>query len=521
MPLDFWTGLVVLGSSVFSALFAISALYFLADRPTDARSGLLTGDDGRVVFLFDGEHLIDATPNARALLAASPIRGGSWTRTLAYLKPRFSGFEAALARLPEDGTFRQIGADPSKPLSVLAEHIGGLTRITLSSQRGIVDSLAHAAMTEELKLLREIAAAEPSLVWQQNTQGDVVWANASYLTWIAKVHSDLGALGWPMPRLFASPPTQNGQGNALRQCLTISDAEKFWFEITEYSIGDNRLFFASSADATQHAEASLNSFMQILTKTFAQLPIGLAIFDAQRKLQLFNPALADLTGLPVDFLTTRPSLLSVLDALRERKMLPEPKDYRSWRRQVVEMEKAASSGRYEETWALSDGQTYRVIGRPHPNGALSLMIEDISSEVLRTRRYRADLELGQSVIDQMETALAVFSPSGHLVMSNLAYAALWAHDPAENLERSTLRNLAAHWRATTSPSGLWSEFEDYVATIGDRVSWDANARLLDGRSLACTFSPLAGGATLAVFRPHPATESVPPLREETDSLQSA
>jgi len=97
------------------------------------------------------------------------------------------------------------------------------------------------------------------------------------------------------------------------------------------------------------------------------------------------------------------------------------------------------------------------------------------------------------VIDQMDVALAVFSPSGHLVMSNLAYGNLWAHDPSERLERSTLRNLAAHWRATTVPSGLWSEFEDYVATLGDRVSWNATARLLDGRVLACTFSPLAGG----------------------------
>lgn len=521
MPLDLWTAFFVLGSSALAALFAIAVQYYLSSRTSGPRSDLLSADDGRVVFLFDAESLIDATPNARALLAASPIRGGDWVRLIAYLKPRFADVEAALGRLSTEGTFRQLAPDQSKPLSLLAEHIGGLTRISLSSQRGIVDVLAHTAMTEELRLLREITSAEPNLIWQENAQGEVVWANLSYLTWITKVHTEAGALGWPMPRLFASPSAQNVKGNALRHCLTAASGEKFWFEIAEYGAGENRLFFASSADATQHAEASLNSFMQILTKTFAQLPIGLAIFDAQRKLQLFNPALADLTGLPVDFLTARPSLLAVLDALRERKMLPEPKDYRSWRRQVVEMEKAAASGRYEETWALSDGQTFRVIGRPHPNGALSLMIEDISSEVMRTRRYRADLELGQSVIDQMDTALAVFSPAGHLVMSNLAYASLWAHDPAEALERSTLRTLAAHWRATTVPSGLWSEFEDYVATIGDRVCWNATARLLDGRTLACTFSPLAGGATLAAFRPQPVADASLPVRNDAGSLQSA
>lgn len=521
MPLDVWTALFVLGSSTLAAVFAIAVLYFLPSSTSGRPSDLLSADDGRVVFLFDAESLIDATPAGRALLASSPIRGGDWVRLMAYLKPRFAEVDAALGRLSTDGIFRQVATDQAKPLSLLAEHIGGLTRISLSNQRGIMDILAYAAMTEELTLLRAVSGAEPNLVWQENTQGEVVWANLSYLTWITRLSPEVAVLGWPIPHLFASPSAPSGRGNALRHCLTTANGDKFWFEISECVVGENRLFFASSADATQHAEASLNSFMQILTKTFAQLPIGLAIFDVQRKLQLFNPALADLTGLPVDFLTARPSLLAVLDALRERKMLPEPKDYRSWRRQIVEMEKAAASDRYEETWALSDGQTFRVIGRPHPNGALSIMIEDISSEVMRTRRYRADLELGQSVIDQMDMALAVFSPSGHLVMSNLAYANVWAHDPAETLERSTLRKLAEHWRAVTVPSGLWSEFEDYVATIGDRISWNATARLLDGRTLACTFSPLAGGATLAAFRPQPASEASQPLRNDTGALQSA
>ena len=182
--------------------------------------------------------------------------------------------------------------------------------------------------------------------------------------------------------------------------------------------GEQRLIFALPADAAVQAETALRDFMQTLTKTFAHLHVGLAIFDQQRQLQLFNPALLDLTGLPVDFLSMRPSLLSVLDAMRDRNMIPEPKDYRGWRRQLVELEKAAASGLYEETWSLPGGQTYRVIGRPHPNGAIALMFEDISGEMLRTRRYRADLELGQSVIDQMDEAIAVFSEGGQLVMSN-------------------------------------------------------------------------------------------------------
>jgi PAS domain-containing protein len=224
-------------------------------------------------------------------------------------------------------------------------------------------------------------------------------------------------------------------------------------------------------------------------------------------LQLFNPAMMDLTQLPADFLSLRPSLLAVLDAMRDRKMLPEPKDYRDWRRQIVDIEKAAATGLYEETWSLPDGQTYRVVGRPHPNGALALLIEDISSEMLRTRRYRADLELGQSVIDHMDEAIAVFSQSGQLVMSNKSYTALWGHDPAETLADDTVRTLSAHWRVQSAPSAIWAEVEEYVATVGDRDSWRGEVRLLDGRLIGCRFAPLAGGSTLATFRSMPPVES--------------
>jgi PAS domain-containing protein len=252
--------------------------------------------------------------------------------------------------------------------------------------------------------------------------------------------------------------------------------------------------------------------MQTLTKTFADLPIGLAIFDRSRVLQLFNPALVGLTALQPEFLISRPTLSAVLDAMRAKAMIPEPKDYRSWRKQIMRVEEEASSGHFEETWSLPGGQTYRVIGRPHPNGALAFMFEDISTEMTRTRRYRADLELGQSVIDAVGDGVAVFSQAGQLVMSNRAYAQLWNHDPAVLLSDAGIGTLSAWWRENSAPSMLWDDATSYVTAYGDRSPWEGEIRLLDGRMVACRFRPLAGGATLITFSR--AVAMVPPLRLE-------
>jgi PAS domain-containing protein len=240
--------------------------------------------------------------------------------------------------------------------------------------------------------------------------------------------------------------------------------------------------------------------MQTLTKTFADLPIGLAIFDRSRCLQMFNPSLADLTTLPPELLIGRPTLNAFLDAMRARAMIPEPRDYRSWRKQLARLEEEAAMGIFEETWSLPGGQTYRVIGRPHPNGALAFMFEDISNEMSRTRRYRADVELGQSVIDAVEDAVAVFSQGGQLVMSNHAYAQLWQHDPQVLLSEASITTLCAWWRDHAAPTLLWDDAVDFATGTDDRTPWDGDVRILDGRLVSCRFRPLTGGATLITFR---------------------
>ena len=78
-----------------------------------------------------------------------------------------------------------------------------------------------------------------------------------------------------------------------------------------------------------------------------------------------------------------------------------------------------------DLWSLSGGQTYRVTGQPHPDGAIALLMEDITEEMSVTRSFRAETALGQSVIDAMDEAIAVFSSAGSLLMWNAAYEKLW------------------------------------------------------------------------------------------------
>jgi PAS domain-containing protein len=522
--MDWWLGAKVFLISSLAASLCILGMVFFSSRAQGRRGRVFEDAGSEPVFVFDGDVLLDCSPEGRALLAASPVQGGPWLRLIAYLSLRFPDIEARLLRLPVDGriTLSTIeGVD--QPRLLQAELRGGLTRLTLidpeAKGRRTDDPVARTAHGEELEGLRQAVAQAPVLIWRERNDGQVIWGNAAYLhhaTALIPVGEDLT---WPLPRVFDLTATSQG-ALGQRQRLDTPGGGSAWFDLTTVRALGGRLLYAAPADSAVQAENALREFMQTLAKTFAHLPIGLAVFDRQRLLQLFNPAMMDLTGLPADFLSGRPALLAFLDAMRDRSMIPEPKDYRGWQRQIVSMEKAAANGLYEETWSLAAGQTYRVSARPHPNGALALMIEDISTEMSRTRRYRADLELGQAVIDALDEGIAVFSPSGQLVMSNAAYASLWGHDPEETLGDGGILAISAHWRNRTSPNPCWALAEEYVATLGTRDAWEAEARLGDGRLIGCRFAPLSGGATLAAFRLADADAPAPRLAA-TENVRTA
>ena len=386
----------------------------------------------------------------------------------------------------------------SATLRLVAEDLGDrMWRLTVTDPQAehagiVVDSMSLHAMEEELDLLRRALDQTPMLVWRQDEDERITWANAAYLR-RAETRND-GVLGWPLPRLLDAPKPVPGAGTATRRAALEDNGIVSWYDCHSHRMGDEVMMFALPADAAVRAERSLREFVQTLTKTFADLPIGLAIFDRDRNLQLFNPALIDLTGLATGFLTARPTLYAFLDRLREARMVPEPKDYRSWRNQMNSLEAAAASGHHVEIWSLPGGQTYRVTGRPHPDGAVAFLFDDITSEISLTRKFRADLSLGAEVLDALEDAVAVFGANGELLTSNRRYAELW-----DSTQRSTLDDHIAGWLAASGQSpGLTALREALNAALPDEPMRGAMAGP-SGGLMSWGLRPLSGGRVLVSF----------------------
>lgn len=459
--------------------------------------------DTRMVFLISDGEIVDTNFSAERLLNC-----GRGTRS------KLSHLKVFLAQNFKE--HQELTALGSKPIDTRLQSHDARMHITKQTNGRIIrlvvtpiddgnptpcDIHSVSALENELETLRANTTSAPFLLWRQNCEGEITWVNQTYLNTASEVLGEIGDT-WPIPVIFPEikrlriPVTKE-----TRRIAAVTDkaTPEAWYDCHINPIGSDILFTAVPADETVRAENRRREFTQTLTKTFAELAIGLAIFDRSRRLVLFNPALMDLTNLPTDFLTSRPSLIGFLDQLRENRVMPEPRDYRSWRASITELEAAAADGTYSETWSLPDGQTFHVTGRPHPDGAVAFLFEDISAEMSLTRHFRSEIEQYQTVIDIFEDAVAVFSPAGDITIMNRAYRDLWKIDSDEFMI-GDLTEATRRWHELSTPTPVWGDFRDFAHDNREREEWSASVGLRDGRQIDCRFTPKPGGVTMAVFQ---------------------
>lgn len=490
---------------------AAAAIVLGIDRFTRRRQlTLLAAQDDSLVFLFSDGVLVDATAPARRLVDRSSKGNDDLGRLIATLSRRFPGLADAVAA--DTGPAPVLVAGETAGESATVDRWGDVLRITLhcGDATDPVDRLRLRALEDETAVLRAIAEDSPQLIWKQDANGAVIWANTAYLGMADRLaNTPQGVTGfWPARPLFADLrcPDTDGQAETQRVALNLPEPEPTrWFAVTTVRRAGQIIGFAVDATGIVAAETARRDFVQTLTKTFASLRAGLAVFDRQRRLALFNPALIDLTGLKGDFLSARPTVHAVLDRLRDMHMLPEPKDYVSWREQVAALEAAAVSGTYCENWVLPGGQTYRVTGRPHPDGAIAFLFEDISDEVSLARHFRSGQEAAQAVLDSLDQAIAVFSVAGTLTLSNRAYDQLWG-SAAAGLGDCTLADEMQVWRGRCAATPAWDRIARFFTPGTDRTGGSERLHLADGRVIEARFEPLPAGATLAEFREPARTE---------------
>lgn len=472
-------------------MVVLSMSVWLMDRQMRAATAVNLNVLDKNVLLFKGWDLSDLTGSASKMLDRLDLTSDSGKELVRKLDHHFPNFENTFhSALKKEEGFRK--PDNSKfEIEMWDEFIKVV--FTETATQNLPDQFSIIEMEKDIELLNGMAQHSPDPVWLIDKTGLTSWANQAYLDLINKTDTDDSDLRWPIKHIFSDVT------NKQNQSIQIGDHGEHWFDVTSTKIDQGTLCFAHDTTDMVRANAAKSEFLQTLTKTFASLSTGLAVFDKDRELILFNPALNDLIALPFEFLSTRPSLSAFLDRLRIDGILPEPKDYTSWRDQITKLENEAQTGTYIENWVVPDGRTFHVTGRPHPNGAIAFLFEDISAELSLTRRFNQDIEIAHQVINSCDDAMAVFSPSGNLAFCNESYETFCGANVKNSLEDITIFTATRQWQYLMQPSPIWSDIREFVSNADERAEWDGDVQHKNGQKYLCEISPLNGGSTLIKF----------------------
>ncbi|MEO3417117.1 PAS-domain containing protein [Roseovarius sp. CAU 1744] len=424
-----------------------------------------------------------------------------WIDLRNWLGDRFAGLPE---HLPDDRTetvtFRATNAaeDPAT-LTISAEK--GLTCVTLEDPVESQPADRHQAMRLKTAQSEDRLAlmTAPCAIWKTDRSGEVIWQNAACRRLLTEQLDHI-------LENIEIPAHANESTSSRIAIARPHGGGTIWCDVDVFTTERGVIHYATDVTNAVHAEAAQREFVQTLTKTFANLTTGLAIFDRNKQLALFNPALVDLTALPAEFLSGRPSLMSFFDNLRDRQVMPEPKSYSDWRAQINQMIETASDGLYQETWSLPSGVTYRVTGRPHPDGAVAFLFEDITAEISLTRRFRAQNDLRQSVIDKLDHAVAVIAANNVVIFCNATWTEMFGVDPDTSFAELGIRDLVTICREKYPHPDFWQRVE--MQTTSNTLSQPVEDIIdtEDGRQLMCRLVPVSGGAAI-LCRPvdHPVT----------------
>lgn len=296
-----------------------------------------------------------------------------------------------------------------------------------------------------------------------------VQAGHALLRWQKELNGLAALADLPVPLWLIGAGKQPLWRNQLARQLALPEASRDG-RVVRYTDGNRRIWqvyqqgqAAVAVDVTeaQQLEAKLRFVERSHREALDQLKNGIAIFGADRRLEFFNPALARLWRLDPVWLEGRPDHRAILDALRERRRLPDMADFPGWKAQMLALYTRATwagtaANFPDEIWHLADATALHVVTLPHPDGGIMQIVEDVTDRLALERRYNSVVDARRATLDRLDQGVAVLAGDGRLDSWNPAFARLWRLGPDRLASRPTAEELGAWCAAIAGDPLFWS-----------------------------------------------------------------
>ncbi len=370
------------------------------------------------------------------------------------------------------------------------------------------DALLAERAQAETRSLRTWLDALPMPLWRRSRDLTITDCNEAYARALdttpqAVLEQNLPLLGRnkaQQARALAEQALANGEGKTEAHHVVIDGARQL-LEINERVLaGDGLAGYAIDKTSLEELQSELGRHIRIQAEVLEDLGTAIAIFGPDLQLNFFNSAYVELWGIDEAFFQSEPHLGDVLEALRERRRLPEYPDFPAFKKQWIKRFGTLIEP-VEELVHLPNGTTLRMLATPHPLGGVLFSYEDVTDRLALERSYNTLIDVQSETLDKLYEGVAVYGVDGRLKLYNPAFAKIW------NLSEELLKT-EPHARVIMEsardffdvPDEAWADYlEDVVAATTEPQARNGRRERKDGSVIDWAQVPLPDGAVLYTF----------------------
>ncbi len=279
--------------------------------------------------------------------------------------------------------------------------------------------------------------------------------------------------------------------------------------------------YAIDIEEMEEQGRAFKAFREAQRSMLDQLSVGVAQFDADKRLSFANQPFRRIFALPASVQLDLPDFDRFLDIARDKARLPEVRDFPAWRRELASWFRRSAP--VEDAWSLSDNTHLRIVAQPMPDGGLVLVAEDRSEQLALSATRDTLLRTRTATFDSLFESLAVFAPDGRMQLWNRRFPEIWGIEPEFVDEHPHVDRLLDRITEVLARPGQRASIGEVVrsATL-DRKQRGGRVLLSDGRTLEFAGVPLPdGNGLLTVLDVTDSTKAEAALRDRNTALEEA
>ncbi len=391
------------------------------------------------------------------------------------------------------------------------------------------------ALEKESTLYKQAFDCLPFPIWLRNEELQIAACNPAYAKAVHAVSSEQAVLlGSELvyeksPReakVLAAAARAAGKEKKARE-FVVMEGKRRWVEASEIPLPaqlyskNGTIGFVRDITQEQELQNSLQNHIDSHNGVLEHLKTAIAVFDADMRLQFYNTSFMNLWDLEAEWLDGSPTYSHLLDMLREKRRLPENRDFSAYKTREIKYFTSLVAAT-EDILHLPSGMTLRRMLTPHPLGGLLITYEDVTGHLTMERSMTVLNETQYTVVNHLREAILLFGRDGRLRLANTAYLTLWQiSDPNFNNPPLTIAEIIERQKPFFDNESNWDALKDQLLGVITSHTGEIFQILRpDGKVLEFVAAGLPDGGIFVSFLDVTEEEKSSSLAEEKETLLS-